>query len=237
MTPLLYVVRMDVQPDYLAEFVKWYDTRHAPDLIGSGFLSCSAYHSQVGGPLICNVYEVPDIAVFSSDAYVQVRKDDRQLMEDVIPRISNHSNTVYRQEVLHGIAPRSANAGPGRPSRSLAVCAPAVSTLRFDCPAGQERELCRWFAEVEAPRQAARSGYLRSRLAKQDGKHPLFPSKQPEWIAVTEWASTSEARQDGSAEEIVARYRQVLPEATVVSVPFNLAALSATLLNTDAWTS
>lgn len=237
MTPLLYVVRMDVQPDYLAEFVQWYDTRHAPDLIGSGLLSCSAYHSRVGGPLICNVYEVPHIDVFSSDAYVQVRKDDRQLMEEVIPRISNHSNTVYRQEVLHGIVPRNTNAGGGRPSRSLAVCAPVVTTLRFDCPAGQEQELCHWFAEVEAPRQAASRGYLRSRLGKQDGKHPLFPSKQPEWIAVTEWASSSEAMQDGGAEECVARYREVLPAATVASVPFNMAGLSATLLNTDAWTS
>lgn len=237
MTPLLYVVRMDVQPDYLAEFVKWYDTRHAPDLIGSGFLSCSAYHSRVGGPLICNVYEVPHISVFSSVAYVQVRKDDRQLMEDVIPRISNHSNTVYRQEVLHGIPPRSANASPGRPSRSLAVCAPVVSTLRFDCATGKERELCRWFAEVEAPRQAARGGCLRSRLARQDGKHPLFPSKQPEWIVVTEWASLGEALQDGGADEVVARYRQVLPDAAAAAAPFNVAGLSATLLNPDAWTS
>jgi hypothetical protein len=237
MTPLLYVVRMDVQPDFLARFVKWYDTRHAPDLIGSGFLSCSAYHSKVGGPLICNVYEVPDIGVFSSDAYVQVRKDDRQLMEDVIPRISNHSNTVYRQVAMHGVAARSANAISGRASRSLAVCAPVVSTLRFDCPAEQESELCRWFAEVEAPRQSARSGYLRSRLAKQDGKHPLFPSKQPEWIAVTEWASTNEALRDGGADEVFARYRKVLPNATIASAPFNVAGLSATLLNTDAWTS
>jgi len=175
--------------------------------------------------------------VFSSDAYVQVRKDDRQLMEDVIPRISNHSNTVYRQEVMHGIAPSSGNANPSRASRSLAVCAPAVTTLRFDCPTAQEAELCRWFAAVEGPRQAARSGYLRSRLAKQDGKHPLFPSKQPEWIAVTEWASTSEALQDGGAEEVVQRYRRVLSEATVASAPYNVAGLSATLLNTDAWTN
>jgi hypothetical protein len=180
---------------------------------------------------------VPRLSVFSSDAYVQVRKDDRQLMEDVIPRISNHSNTVYRQEVMHGIAPRSANARAGRPSRSLAVCAPAVSTLRFDCPMGQEGELCRWFAEVEAPRQAVRNGYLRSRLAKQDGKHPLFPSKQPEWIALIEWASLGDAMQDGGADEVVERYGRVLSASSVPNVHFNVAGLSATLLNTDAWTS
>lgn len=237
MTPLLYVVRMDVQPDYLAEFVKWYDSRHAPDLIGTGFLSCSAYHSRVGGPLICNVYEVPEIGIFSSDAYVQVRKDDRQLMEEVIPRISNHSNTVYRQEVVHGIGPRSANASPGRASRSVAVAAPVVSTLRFDCPPEREAELRRWFAEVEAPRQAGCRGYLRSRLAQQDGKHPLFPSKQPQWLVLTEWASLSEALQDGTPETVVARYAAVLPGATVATVPCNVAGLSATLLNPDAWTS
>ena len=77
MLPLLYVVRMDVEPDYIEPFVAWYDTRHGPDLIATGFHSCSAYHSFVGGPFICNVYEIPSVELLGSDAYVAVRQHDR----------------------------------------------------------------------------------------------------------------------------------------------------------------
>lgn len=235
MVPMLYVVRMDVEPEYLAEFVRWYDTRHAPDLIGSGFHSCSAYHSRVGAPLICNVYEVPDLAVFSSDAYVQVRKDDRQLTEEVLTKISNHSNTTYTQDTLVGV-PAVAQ-GPGvRPSRAAAVCAPAISTVRFELPETALGALRRWFTEVETRAQQRNPGFLRARLARQTGKHPLFPSRQPEWLVLTEWASVSEASADGTAAEVCARYRREFATG-VDRLEYNVATLSATLLNADSWTA
>ena len=237
MTPLLYVVRMDVLPDYLGEFVKWYDTRHAPDLIGTGFLSCSAYHSRVGGPFICNVYEVPDATIFASDAYVQVRKDDRQLMDEVIPRISNHSNTIYQQELIVGNDGAILHGTGTRPRRHAAVAAPVVSTLMFDCPGERVAALREWFAGVEVLRQSRLPGFLRARLARQAGKHPLFPSRKPEWIVLTEWASLSEAGRDGGNEVVLTRYRSILPAATADSVPYTVAGLSATLLNVDAWTA
>lgn len=235
MIPLLYVVRMDVQPDYIDEFVRWYDTRHAPDLIGTGFHSCSAYHSRVGGPFICNVYEVPGLEIFSSEAYVQVRKDDRQLMSEVIPRISNHSNTIYRQEVIVGAD--SADRPPGdRPSRSVAVCAPVVATFRLDCADAEHAKLADWFRNVETRRQSVRPGFLRARLARQCGKHPLFPSSQPEWLVLTEWASIRDALADGTPAELTERYRRQL-EPAISGLEYNLAALSATLLNADSWTN
>ena len=232
MLPLLYVVRMDVEQDYVDEFVKWYDTRHGPDLINSGFHSCSAYHSRVGGPFICNVYEVPDLAVFSSDAYVQVRSDDRQLVDEVLHKISNHSNTVYTQESVAGIAESALQAGT-RPSRAGAISAPVVSTLRLDIGEDNVTEFRDWFQKDHAPDLLSK-GAMRLRLASQDGKHPLFPSKQAEWILLVEWASLSDALAAGPGDapvEDAARKNGW----TVDRLEYHVGALSATLLNADSW--
>jgi hypothetical protein len=233
MLPLLYVVRMDVDRAYLDEFVKWYDTRHGPDLIGTGFYSCSAYHARVGGPFICNIYEIPDLGIFSSKAYVDVRTRDRQLTEEVLHKISNHSNTIYRQEAVVGL-PDAAFRPDSRPSRAGAVCAPVVATLRLDIEPVAFPDFRAWFLGAQAADAAARPGFLRSRLARQDGKHPLFPSKQAEWLVLTEWASMDDALAAGSAEEVLDRYgRQA--EKSLSRLEYNIAALSATLLNANAW--
>lgn len=232
MLPLLYIVRMDVEPDYVDEFVKWYDTRHGPDLIASGFHSCSAYHSKVGGPFICNVYEVPDLAVFSSDAYVQVREDDRQLVDEVLIKISNHSNTVYTQDCVLGI-PEVARREDTRPSRAGAVSAPVVSTLRLDISEQCISEFRQWFETTHGPALLS-AGALRVRLAYQDGKHPLFPSKQAEWVMLVEWASLSDAMATGPGDAPVEQASQANGWA-LDSLDYHVGALSATLLNADSW--
>jgi len=232
--PLLYVVRMDVEADYLGEFVKWYDTRHGPDLIDTGFHSCNAYHSVIGGPLICNVYEVPDVAIFSSEAYVDVRRRDTQLVDEVLGKISNHSNTTYAQELTVGVP--DAALGPGnRPSRRGAVTSPVVSTLRLDIADGAEDRFLAWYRDGEAPRQAGGPGFIAGRVGRQHGKHPLFPSSQPDWIVLTEWATVAEAAADGDPDTVIARYGDALgPD--VSNLAYNVAALSATLLNATNWT-
>ena len=234
MLPLLYVVRMDVEAGYLDEFVKWYDTRHGPDLIAAGFHSCNAYHSVVGGPLICNVYEVPDVAIFSSDAYIDVRRDDQQLMNEVLHKISNHSNTTYSQVLTAGV-PESALQPANRPSRRGAVTSPVVSTLRLDIADGAEDRFLSWYGDVEVSRQAGGPGFIAGRVGRQHGKHPLFPSSQPDWIILTEWATVTEAAGDGDPDAVATRYTEALgPD--VSNLAYNVAALSATLLNATNWT-
>lgn len=231
MLPLLYVVRMDVESDYLDEFVKWYDTRHGPDLINTGFHSCSAYHSSLGAPFICNVYEVPNVEIFSSQAYADVRTHDHQLNDEVLHKISNHSNTTYHQAVTVGI-PESALGDGDRPSRKGAIAAPAVSTLRLNIAVEAIEEFKAWF-ESEGS-MSDRTGFMRARLAYQKGKHPTFPSSQPEWIILTEWASVDDANEVGDEQEVVVVYEQRF-SGQVSGLDYNVAALSATLLNAHNW--
>ncbi len=233
MLPLLNVVRMDVETDYPSEFVRWYDTRHRPDLIGTGFHSCNAYHARVGGPFICNVYEIPDIGIFSSPAYAAVREHDTQLAQEVLLKISNHSNTVYAQLEVAGIPASALSEGPD-PRRGGAVCAPVVSTLRLDVDEARVAGFRAWFREVEGPSLIGVRGALRARLACQSGKHPLFPSKQGNWLMVVEWACLGDALADGSPGDCIARVVAAHPGA-VGRLEYGISGLSATLLNCDNW--
>jgi hypothetical protein len=75
---------------------------------------------------------------------------------------------------------------------------------------------------------------LRSRLIRQCGKHPSFPSKQADWQVLTEWASVDAARADGTPDEVVQRYTVVFNDA-ICDVQYHAALLSATLLNSNGW--
>ena len=73
------------------------------------------------------------------------------------------------------------------------------------------------------------------RAGRQSGKHPLFPSSQPDWIVLTEWASIDEALADNDGDSVVDRYAAALGGA-VSRLEFQAGALSATLLNSTNWT-
>ena len=76
---------------------------------------------------------------------------------------------------------------------------------------------------------------MRSRLGRQEGKYPLFPSSQPEWLVLTEWATLDEATGDGTAADVIARYQREF-EGQLSGLDYNVAGLSATLLNINNWT-
>lgn len=97
----LYLARMDVTPSFLPTFEEWYDTRHAPDLITSGFHSCSAFYATEGAPLVHNVYLIPSVDIFTSPKYLGARdpKVDT-LRPTVLDNVSNRSNTPYAQRVV-----------------------------------------------------------------------------------------------------------------------------------------
>ncbi len=114
------------------------------------------------------------------------------------------------------------------------MTAPVVSTLRLDIDEASEDTFVEWFRTTEAERAGTRPGLIRTRLAKQFGKHPLFPSSQPEWIILSEWATLGEAEADGTPEEVIDRYEQAVPDA-VTNTSYNVAVLSATLLNSGNW--
>ena len=192
--PVIYMARMDVDAEALPRFERWYAERHGPDLLDAGFFSAQAYHCTVGGPLVCNVYEIPSSEIFYTDAYESKRTREHDPDRPwILEHVSNRSNTAYAQVVAAGVeagdAPWVDGSHPG------AVTAPWISTVRFDVvdPAMGD-EFARWFEAGLVPELTGIDGLTSSRLLRQSGRlHPTNPSSEAEWSLLLEWDSGTSA--------------------------------------------
>jgi hypothetical protein len=182
--PTLYAARSDVRAEDLPRVEKWYADRHAPDLLGAGFYSSHVYYSEVGSPLICNLYEIPGAALFDTDAYRAVAARDVE-GPAVIALMTNRSNTIYAQVLTAGVPAPARSWATG--DRTGALGAPCIATVRFEAPAGAEGRLLEWYRAEELPRQAARPGFRAARVCRRDGRHPTAPTRDPGWFVITEW--------------------------------------------------
>jgi hypothetical protein len=163
----LYLARMDVTCAFLPMFERWYDERHAPDLLKSGFHSCSAFYATEGTPLVHNVYLIPSPEIFKSPKYLGARdvKVDT-LRPTVLENVSNRSNTPYRQvEVLRGTpldVPKSA---------------PAMA-LQFDLT-------CDSIELIGRVQSLFATSEEKVRVCQRDGSH-INASVEPEWLVFVE---------------------------------------------------
>lgn len=187
--PLIYVSRMEVSESYFDDFMTWCKMRHWPDVLGVGFLSANGYLCVSGAPRICNVYEIPGVEVFSS-AYDAVRANDEQLKVIVAEKISKHSLTVYSQVLTHGLPQIPSRSFP---SLSQSWSCPAMSSARFDLSteavdAARLRGMQDIFSDL-----ALDTRLLRARFLKESSKHPTYPSPEPAWSVLIEWADLAGA--------------------------------------------
>ena len=67
----LLMVWTDIDPEFEAEFNRWYDDEQIPRLLQvPGFLSAGRYSAVKGGPKYLAVYELEDHDVLRSSAYL-----------------------------------------------------------------------------------------------------------------------------------------------------------------------
>jgi hypothetical protein len=205
--PALYTARSDVDPAHQARVDDWYARRHAPDLIAAGFYTAQVYHSTVGTPLVCNLYEIPGPELFQTPAYRDVAVRDTE-GPAVIALLGSRSNTVYEQVLTAGVPEDGEDWAAG--GRAGAVDAPALTTLRFDLPPAAAGALREWYAGVEFSRLRDRPGFKAGRLCRRGPPHPTAASRDPEWLVVNEWHSLGDALADGPPEAAAARHREGL---------------------------
>src|SRR5262245_23446134 len=206
--PTIYTARSDVDPAHLARVEDWYARRHAPDLIRAGFYTAQVYHSELGTPRLCNLYEIPGPELFRTQAYRDVAASDTE-GPAVIALLTSRSNTIYDQ-VLTGNIP-AGDAAWAAGGRGGAVTAPALSTLRFDVTDADEHALVEWYRRHEFPRLQGRPGFLAGRLCRQGPPHPTAPSRDPRWFVINEWDGVMPAMADGTAPETAARHETAFP--------------------------
>jgi hypothetical protein len=180
---------MDVDVDALPRFERWYADRHGPDLLDAGFFSAQAYHCRIGGPLVCNVYEIPSSEIFYTNAYNSKRTPEHDPDRPwILDHVSNRSNTAYAQVAALGV--EASPAAWDDAEHRGAVGAPWISTARFDVGETSADDFARWFEISLAPDWMAAGGVTAIRLLRQSGRlHPSNPSNEPEWSVFVEWSS------------------------------------------------
>ena len=170
--PLIYLSRFDLDPGFVARYEEWYERRHAPDLLGIGFLAVAAYVA-VAGPGVCNVYEVPGLDAFGP-AYEEVTAADSfrsQLSENV----QHGARVVLEQVETRGV------------QAEARIAAPAIVVLDVDRGA-DDHGVVRWFEAEVGARLAALPEFVGVRLGRAVDA-PVATPDGPGWYVVSEWAT------------------------------------------------
>lgn len=88
------IVRMDVDPAKEEEFNKWYNSEHIPALVKvPGVLSAHRYVSKEGTPKYMAIYELSDLNVTKSDAWIKAV--DTEWTRKLRPFFKNSSLNSY----------------------------------------------------------------------------------------------------------------------------------------------
>lgn len=176
--PLIYITRGNLPDDFEEAHHEWYARRHAPEVLGCGFWSARGYDSD-GIPKMCNIYEVPNVDIFSTPQYREMRKND-PFVPIAVSKLHGLTASIYSQiEVVDS---------EGAAIRQIpTVTGGAISFLRFDD--GDEARTKAWFTKNVVDRFKSAKGLQRMRLLDQRQEHPLFPRKEPQWLVFVEWES------------------------------------------------
>jgi hypothetical protein len=215
--PLIYVTRSETDDDFEVTRREWYRRRHSTDIIGVGFWSARGFRA-TAVPRNWSIYEIPKISVLSSDAYMEMRRNDT-FSPTVMKSFSYMSASVYTQVWvgqpggrITGLIPTLAGTG--------------ISAAKFD--ADDPDAVRKWFEREVFETYRTVPGVSTVRLWEQRSAHPLFPPKEPRWCVAIEWALASQAD-----EGILSRALDAAPGAR--SASFNSAEKWYGLLREDVF--
>jgi hypothetical protein len=173
--PYIYITRGQMPEDFEIKRKAWHRSKHAPEVVGLGFLSARAYSGRAS-PQNCNVYEIADLDLFQDPAYMALRKADT-FIPTVMGKFSYHSATFYKQAVV-------LDANGGSLSNVPTLSGRALSLLYVDFPDGHPT--ADWFrSAVAAPDNSHVQTF---RLWERTRQHPLEPPKETRWCAAIDWA-------------------------------------------------
>jgi hypothetical protein len=222
--PLLYVARLDLSEEARLPFAEWYGRRHAPDVVGAGFLSAATFRALRGNPSVCNIYELRDLDAFGP-AYQQARAADEEGAR-MRTMVSDQRLAVYEQLVARGVI----DDGDESPRWRTAVLAPLLVAFRFSATIDQD--VLDWYHQEEAGRMAAEPGCLSVRLGRQVDAG-LVHVDSARWSVVAEYANQASALRAADGDDLRSRHERALGEVTATSLHVLLRHF--TLHNPDGW--
>jgi hypothetical protein len=188
----LLMVWADIDPEYEAEYHRWYDEEHIAHLLAvPGFLSAGRYVALNGSPKYLALYELEAPDVLKSPAFldgVRFRPSPR--------RASSSGGTIGRNYLLNGyrqIFPVHTN-----PVEQTREPAPFLQMGRIDIPTMVEEEFNDWYNTAYLPPYVAVPGCLGARrYVAVDGQPKYLTLYEFEHAGVSESPEWNRAR-DGN---------------------------------------
>ncbi|HVC57799.1 MAG TPA: hypothetical protein VND95_17755 [Stellaceae bacterium] len=174
----LLMVWADIDPEFEAEYHRWYDEEHIAHLLAvPGFLSAGRYVALKGGPKYLALYELEAPEVLRSPAFL-----DGARFRPSARRVQYSGGTIGRNYLLNGyrqIFPVHSN-----PIEQTAGPAPFLQMGRIDIPQMVEEEFNAWYNTAYLPPYMAVPGCLGARrFVAVDG--------QPKYLTLYEFANAT----------------------------------------------
>ncbi len=153
----LLMVWADVDPEFEAEFNRWYDEEHIEHLLKvPGFLSAGRYVALKGGPKYLAMYELEAPSVMHSAAFldgVRYRPTPR--------RVQNSGGRIGRNFLLNFY--RQIFPARTDPVEQTMAMSPFLQMGRMDISASMEEEYNAWYNTAYIPGYLTVPGVLRAR--------------------------------------------------------------------------
>ena len=186
----LLMLWTDVDPEFEAQFNRWYNEEHIQRLLKiPGFLSAGRYVALKGGPKYLAMYELEDHNVLRTSAFL-----DEVRYQPSPWRAKASGGHVGRNYILNAyrqIFPAWAN-----PIEFTMEMPPYLQMGRMDIPAHMEEEFNAWYNTVYIPGYLTVPGCIRARrfvaidgqpkyLTVYEFEHPKVPESEA-WRKVRE---------------------------------------------------
>jgi hypothetical protein len=182
----------DLAPDTDQDYRDWHAHEHIAERVGiPGFLRGRRGSAVAGPPAYFIMYEVDDLAVLTSPAYLARLNEPSAWTTRALGHFRNSNRTLCRRELSFGL-------GVGR----------RIATLRFSPQPGQAEALHAWLANECLPDLAAVSGICGAHLLLGDEAASRTETEekglrdQPD--QVSDWVLLLEGYEDEALERAVA---------------------------------
>ena len=155
----LLMVWVEVPADIEDEFNRWYNEEHIGERLSiPGFLSAARYESDSpGAPKHLAMYEVENIGVMTSDAYLSVRGNPTEWTKRMSPDVVA---TTYIRNTYEQIFPAEVEEGTAQSGM-----APALQIGRMTVPPELDAEWNDWYNSVYVPNYMKVPGCICGRRA------------------------------------------------------------------------
>ena len=151
----ILMIRTNVVPEREAEWNQWYDSRHIADRLKiPGFSSVRRFVAIEGEPKYLTLYELADVAVLKSEAYLRLRDKESSLppssFEIQTAKFPNFARGLYEQ-----IYPEQEEYRVPKTE--------VLFTVGHDIPPNREEEFNAWYNTEHIPAMKRVPGFLTAR--------------------------------------------------------------------------